>query len=149
MRKRIRDLSIYRITERKKVRMTNREKYLDKIIAIAMQGDRLAVKDGEPTTCNKIEACSICELNDIRHTCDYARGKWLEEDIKRFEWIAVSKRLPEDGELVIVTAEDVSSPIIARYKSGKFKIEVGEVGLDFADFRVTAWTPAPMVYRGK
>lgn len=135
--------------------MTNREKYLGKILEIAVKGKELAVRNGMPTSCENIEDCQKeCELCNHLHTCSYMRKKWLGEDCETEEqrplgWIRVYDKLPENGEVVIVTEKDFGKPIIARYKDNKFKIEIGELTLDFTGFEVIAWMPAPNVYRGK
>ena len=55
--------------------MTNKEKYADKIIEIAVRS-KLALKDGKPVPCVGME-CSECGFFSPDHSCRFKSRKWL------------------------------------------------------------------------
>lgn len=62
----------------------------------------------------------------------------IEDAEKVDEWIPVSKRLPEDGELCIVSAAKNSIVMTCPYSE-----------INFKQYGVTAWQPLPEPYREK
>ena len=55
--------------------MTNKEKYADKIIDIAVRS-KLALKDGKPVPCVSMK-CSECGFFSPDYSCIYKACKWL------------------------------------------------------------------------
>ena len=55
--------------------MTNKEKYADKIIEIAVRS-KLALKDGKPVPCVSMK-CSECGFFSPDHSCRFKARKWL------------------------------------------------------------------------
>ena len=58
--------------------MTNKEKYADKIIDIAVRS-KLALKDGKPIPCVSMR-CSECGFFSPDHSCRYIARKWLDSE---------------------------------------------------------------------
>ena len=58
--------------------MTNKEKYADKIIEIAVRS-KLALKDGKPIPCVSMR-CSECGFFSPDHSCRYNVCKWLDSE---------------------------------------------------------------------
>ena len=58
--------------------MTNKEKYADKIIDIAVRS-KLALKDGKPVPCAEM-ICSECGFLSPDHSCRYNVCKWLDSE---------------------------------------------------------------------
>ena len=58
--------------------MTNKEKYADKIIDIAVRS-KLALKDGKPIPCVSMR-CSECGFFSPDHSCRYNVCKWLDSE---------------------------------------------------------------------
>ena len=58
--------------------MTNKEKYADKIIEIAVRS-KLALKDGKPIPCVRMR-CSECGFFSPDHSCRYNVCKWLDSE---------------------------------------------------------------------
>lgn len=58
--------------------MKNREKWAAEIIEIALRGDTLAIKDGEPVGCSTI-GCAECDLHQL---CYF--GPSMEQRVR--EW---------------------------------------------------------------
>ena len=58
--------------------MTNKEKYADKIIEIAVRS-KLALKDGKPIPCTRMR-CSECGFFSPDHSCRFNACKWLDSE---------------------------------------------------------------------
>ena len=58
--------------------MTNKEKYADKIIDIAVRS-KLALKDGKPVPCASMR-CSECGFFSTDHSCRFEARKWLDSE---------------------------------------------------------------------
>ena len=58
--------------------MTNKEKYADKIIEIAVRS-KLALKDGKPIPCVSMR-CSECGFYITDHSCDHKAREWLNSE---------------------------------------------------------------------
>lgn len=58
--------------------MTNKEKYADKIIEIAVRS-KLALKDGKPVPCVSMR-CSECGFFSPDHSCRYNVREWLDSE---------------------------------------------------------------------
>ena len=58
--------------------MTNKEKYADKIIEIAVRS-KLALKDGKPIPCTRIR-CSECGFFSPDHSCRFNACEWLDSE---------------------------------------------------------------------
>ena len=61
--------------------MTNKEKYADKIIELAIDEGALALKNGEPAPCSKIkcEDCDFCEPDSCGRST-YNFREWLNSE---------------------------------------------------------------------
>ena len=58
--------------------MTNKEKYADKIIEIAVRS-KLALKDGKPIPCTRMR-CSECGFFSPDHSCRFNACEWLDSE---------------------------------------------------------------------
>ena len=58
--------------------MTNKEKYADKIIEIAVMS-KLALKDGKPVPCAEMR-CSECGFFSVDYSCRHNVCKWLDSE---------------------------------------------------------------------
>ena len=58
--------------------MTNKEKYADKIIDIAVRS-KLALKDGKPIPCVSMR-CSECGFFSPDHSCRFNACEWLDSE---------------------------------------------------------------------
>ena len=58
--------------------MTNKEKYADKIIDIAVR-NKLALKDGKPVPCVSMK-CSECGFHSTNYSCTHNACKWLDSE---------------------------------------------------------------------
>lgn len=58
--------------------MTNKEKYADKIIEIAVSS-KLALKDGKPVPCAEMR-CSECGFLCADYTCNHKVHEWLNSE---------------------------------------------------------------------
>ena len=56
--------------------MTNKEKYADKIIEIAVMS-KLALKDGKPVPCVSMK-CSECGFYSTNYSCTHNACEWLD-----------------------------------------------------------------------
>lgn len=62
--------------------MTNYEKYKDELIKITFCGGGFGIdtKTHEPTLCASIKTCQSCLFGDSKHSCEYSRLDWLNDD---------------------------------------------------------------------
>ena len=58
--------------------MTNKEKYADKIIDIAVRS-KLALKDGKPVPCASMR-CSECGFFSVDYSCNHKVHEWLNSE---------------------------------------------------------------------
>ena len=58
--------------------MTNKEKYADKIIEIAVRS-KLALKDGKPVPCASMR-CSECGFFSVDYSCTHNVREWLDSE---------------------------------------------------------------------
>ena len=58
--------------------MTNKEKYADKIIEIAVRS-KLALKDGKPVPCANMR-CSECGFYSTNYSCTHNACEWLDSE---------------------------------------------------------------------
>ena len=58
--------------------MTNKEKYADKIIDIAIRS-KLALKDGKPVPCTSMK-CSECGFFSVDYSCRHKACEWLNSE---------------------------------------------------------------------
>lgn len=74
--------------------MTNKEKYADKIINIAVRS-KLALKDGKPVPCVGMR-CSECGFFSPDHSCRFKARKWLYSEYvaQPVDWSKVAVDTP-------------------------------------------------------
>ena len=87
----------------------------------------------------------------IKHKADY------DDLIKAYEksrWISVDEKLPDPDELILLSFENFTVPMIGRYTvddddSGTFR--VGDTDESFVenDLYVNAWMPMPEPWKGE
>ena len=72
--------------------MLNKEKYAKEIVEIALINERIALKDGKPSTCLKV-GCSICERSRYKFYCDkFKLLEWANSEYKEPILDEVEKR---------------------------------------------------------
>lgn len=96
--------------------MTNKEKYADKIIDIAVRS-KLALKDGKPVPCVEIR-CSECGFFSPDHSCRFKARKWLDSEYVEppVDWSKVAVDTP-----ILVRDSEIESwrkRYFARYDNG-------------------------------
>ena len=97
--------------------MTNKEKYADKIINIAVMS-KLALKDGKPVPCVSMR-CSECGFYSTNYTCNHKACEWLDSEYVAppIDWSKVAVDTPI---LVRDFEEDVwRNRYFAKYENGK------------------------------
>ena len=73
--------------------------------------------------------------------------------MKKFPWIPISKKLPENDALILLSFENLPlHPSIGRYKrdhdgSGAFYHDTSDTPLNAYGIYVNAWAPLPECYR--
>ena len=74
--------------------MTNKEKYADKIIEIAVRS-KLALKDGKPIPCTRMR-CSECGFFSPDHSCRFNACEWLDSEYveQSVDWSKVAVDTP-------------------------------------------------------
>ena len=96
--------------------MTNKEKYADKIIDIAVRS-KLALKDGKPVPCVSMK-CSECGFFSVDYSCRHNVCKWLDSEYVEppVDWSKVAVDTPilvRDSE-----KESWKKRYFARYDNG-------------------------------
>ena len=96
--------------------MTNKEKYADKIIDIAVRS-KLALKDGKPVPCVSMR-CSECGFFSPDHSCRYNVREWLDSEYVEppVDWSKVAVDTP-----ILVRDSEIESwrkRYFARYDNG-------------------------------
>lgn len=68
--------------------MKNREKYKDKIIAIALTGDNWGIEKstGIPKPCNEIRGSECSFGNESPYECYRNKAEWLDTECDRLDW---------------------------------------------------------------
>ena len=97
--------------------MTNKEKYADKIIEIAVRS-KLALKDGKPIPCTRMR-CSECGFFSPDHSCRFNVREWLDSEYvaPSVDWSKVAVDTPI---LVRDFEEDVwRNRYFAKFENGK------------------------------
>ena len=97
--------------------MTNKEKYADKIIEIAVRS-KLALKDGKPIPCTRMR-CSECGFLIPDHSCEYKARKWLDSEYVAppVDWSKVAVDTP-----ILVrdfVGDEWARRYFAKYENGK------------------------------
>ena len=96
--------------------MTNKEKYADKIIDIAVRS-KLALKDGKPVPCASMR-CSECGFYSTNYSCTHTACEWLDSEYVAppVDWSNVAVDTPI---LVRDFEEDVwRNRYFAKYENG-------------------------------
>lgn len=76
--------------------MTNREKYGDKLIELAVNGEMFGLRNGEPALCGKVK-CEECDFyeSDSRKGSAYNFREWLNSEYKpKVDWSKVAVDTP-------------------------------------------------------
>jgi hypothetical protein len=86
-------------------------------------------------------------LDRLNKTKTRWKGKTMENN-----WIDINDRLPNPGEYVLVSFENVTLPDIGRYETdsdGSGAFYPGDEDASYASFGifVNAWMPLPEIYR--
>ena len=90
---------------------------------------------------------SLVTLDILNKTKTRWKGKTMENN-----WIDINDRLPNPGEYVLVSFENVTFPDIGRYETdsdGSGAFYPGDDDASYASFGifVNAWMPLPEIYR--
>lgn len=82
--------------------MTNKEKYRDKILEIAINHDTCGLRYGEVRSCGEL-SCYDCDFYSSDH-CDMDFQKWANSEHKELEidW----KNVPVDTPVLVINYED-------------------------------------------
>ena len=97
--------------------MTNKEKYADKIIDIAVRC-KLALKDGKPVPCASMK-CSECGFYSTNYSCTHNVREWLDSEYVAppVDWSKVAVDTPifvRDSE-----ANEWRKRYFAKYDNGR------------------------------
>ena len=97
--------------------MTNKEKYADKIIDIAVRS-KLALKDGKPVPCESMK-CSECGFYSTNYSCTHNVCEWLNSEYvdPPVDWSKVEVDTP-----ILVKdykADTWERRYFAKYENGK------------------------------
>ena len=96
--------------------MTNKEKYADKIIDIAVRS-KLALKDGKPVPCEEMR-CSECGFLSTDYTCNHKAREWLDSEYVEppVDWSKVAVDTP-------ILVRDIESYAWTRRYFAKYENE--------------------------
>lgn len=96
--------------------MTNKEKYADKIIDIAVRS-KLALKDGKPVPCAEMR-CSECGFLSTDYTCNHKVREWLDSEYVAppVDWSKVAVDTP-------ILVRDIESDAWTRRYFAKYENE--------------------------
>ena len=123
--------------------MTNKEKYADKIIEIAVRS-KLALKDGKPVPCAEMR-CSECGFYSTNYSCTHNACEWLDSEYVAppVDWCKVAVDTP-----ILVRDSEGSvwrKRYFAKYENGKVYTWLGGAtswSVDSGD--VTDWKMAKL-----
>ena len=97
--------------------MTNKEKYADKIIEIAVRS-KLALKDGKPIPCASMR-CSECGFFSVDYSCRHNVCEWLDSEYVAppVDWSKVAVDTP----ILVRDSEEEAwrKRYFAKYENGK------------------------------
>ena len=60
--------------------MTNKEKYSEMMLDMAINENVFAVKNEKPCLCDKLNNCCYCEISGSSATCEEAFAEWLNAE---------------------------------------------------------------------
>ena len=96
--------------------MTNKERYADKIIEIAVRS-KLALKDGKPVPCASMR-CSECGFFSVDYSCRHNVCEWLDSEYVAppVDWSKVAV----DAPILVRDSEEVAwkKRYFAKYENG-------------------------------
>lgn len=105
--------------------MLNKEKYIDKIIEIAIDdSNSLAVKASEPVTCSSLRGCVGCDFcnydDTVYETCSVAVKEWLNKEYIEPESIDWTK-IPVNAPVLVKNNEnnDWTKRYFCKFEDGK------------------------------
>ena len=116
---------------------------ITKEVSERLYGALCKLKDYEDTGCNPGDVEGFIERggNLVKIVAEY---------VKKYRWIPVEERLPEEDEYVLMSFENFSLPMIGRYEKdndgGGAWYAGGDDGCDTCssqDLFVNAWLPLP------
>lgn len=103
--------------------MTNKEKFKETIMNLAVKTESFAVKDGMPYLCSNIK-CDECELKGfMKVDCAEKFNKWLNEEYNLIDW----SKIPIDTPIFVRDFEN------AEWEKRHF------AGINIENGRVFAW----------
>lgn len=92
-------------------------------------------------------------LNAFKWFFNYTIEEVKEESTKPERWISVEEKLPDPEELILLSFENFTVPMIGRYTvddddSGTFRAGDGNKSFVENDLFVNAWMPLPETWKG-
>lgn len=114
----MRDLSMCRTTEERRLKMLNKEKYMDELFKFACRKREecgfAVLKTGELVSCDDTE-CGRCKFSGVLEDCDKVRMKWLEQEY--VDW----SKVPVDTPILVRDYEnrEWTRRYFARYVDGR------------------------------
>lgn len=95
--------------------MTNREKYAEEILDIALDGNPIAIQNNKPVRCNVV-SCLECDLYcGDGESCSGKLKKWANQEYVQYvDWSKVAVDTP----ILVSDDEDWNREYFAKYENG-------------------------------
>lgn len=104
--------------------MLNREKFAKELVDIAIKGGNLAVVDGKPVECDRINDCRHCYLNPSPgdgSSCRQNRQKWADSEVSDYLAPIDWSKVPIDTPVLVRDddSDDWTKAYFAGFKNGR------------------------------
>ena len=115
-----------------------------------LYGALYKLKDYEDTG---LSPADVERVNDFSQSQAHELLGKLQEERSKHSWVPVAEQLPEPEELVLLSFENFSLPMIGRYTAdadddGIFRVGDDDESFIEHDLYVNAWMPLPEPYKG-
>lgn len=114
-----------------------------------LYGALYKLKDYEDTG---LSPADVEQVNDFSQSQAHELLGKLQEERSKHSWVPVAEQLPEPEELVLLSFENFSLPMIGRYTAdtddgGAFRVGDDDESFIEHDLYVNAWMPLPEPYQ--
>ena len=114
-----------------------------------LYGALYKLKDYEDTG---LSPADVERVNDFSQSQAHELLGKLQEERSKHSWVPVAEQLPEPEELVLLSFENFSLPMIGRYTAdtdngGPFRVGDDDESFIEHDLYVNAWMPLPEPYQ--